>query len=737
VQTESGRVFELHPLLRDFLRGRASLELPEALGDAWLQRAAQLLRGGGRAEDAMALLAESRNWPELARVAAEEAPSLVAQGRLTALEAWLDMLPPEHRERDPRLLLASGTCLAQASPRAAQHAFERSYDAFRSAGDERGMASSARGAIAALAAEFDDVAPLDRWMAALAERAPDSGTAGALAQAMLMRDPGGARLEESLERAGDSWLRAAAGLLRGDLTSARAQLDAARARPREPAARPRAATALLESLVAALQGEHAGALESARAGLAGAESEGLHAWDAWLRLAAAAAALGARDRARARAELQQLEAGGGRLRRGRRALLHYLRGWLALEEGDRALARREAKTAHAVAVETGMPWLECLTRVAVAQSLGEEGDRRSRDAHLSAARNLADRARSDLLRFWVSLAQADVFRVSRDEPAALEALRAAFALGREHGYLHAPWWQGASVADLCVLALRHDVEVDYARSVVRRRRLSTRVAPLRVARWPWPFRVCMFGRFELLRDGEPVEFTGRGPGRPLELLKVLVSLGGCEVRADQIAGSLWPHVDADYAHNSFTATLHRLRRLLREDDALLLRESRLSLNASLFWVDTWALEQVCESIDDALRAPAHAVSDAALRTLVDEALSLYRGPLLSDEAEQPSYIAGREQLRSRVLRCLGRVARRWEDAGTPDAAADCYLRLIEVDPLFEAAYRNLMLSYQRAGEAVEARAAFERLRTLLAARLKSEPSPETQAVLAGLSAKRA
>jgi DNA-binding SARP family transcriptional activator len=247
----------------------------------------------------------------------------------------------------------------------------------------------------------------------------------------------------------------------------------------------------------------------------------------------------------------------------------------------------------------------------------------------------------------------------------------------------------------------------------------------------------MFGRFELLRDGEPVEFTGRGPGRPLELLKVLVSLGGCEVRADQIADSLWPHVDADYAHNSFTATLHRLRRLLREDDALLLRESRLSLNASLFWVDTWALEQVCESIDDALRAPAHAVSDAALRTLVDEALSLYRGPLLSDEAEQPSYIAGREQLRSRVLRCLGRVARRWEDAGTPDAAADCYLRLIEVDPLFEAAYRNLMLSYQRAGEAVEARAAFERLRTLLAARLKSEPSPETQAVLAGLSAKRA
>jgi len=97
VPTESGHVFELHPLLRDFLRARAAEELPEALGEAWLQRAAQLLRGAGRAEDAMALLAQSRSWDELARVLAEEAPTLAAQGRLSALAAWLDMLPPGER----------------------------------------------------------------------------------------------------------------------------------------------------------------------------------------------------------------------------------------------------------------------------------------------------------------------------------------------------------------------------------------------------------------------------------------------------------------------------------------------------------------------------------------------------------------------------------------------------------------------------------------------------------------
>jgi DNA-binding SARP family transcriptional activator len=121
-----------------------------------------------------------------------------------------------------------------------------------------------------------------------------------------------------------------------------------------------------------------------------------------------------------------------------------------------------------------------------------------------------------------------------------------------------------------------------------------------------------------------------------------------------------------------------------------------------------------------------------LRALTDEALKLYRGPFLPDESEQPSYIACREQIRSKLLRCLTRVARWWEDNGMAEAAADCYLRCIDADPLCEAFYRNLMLSYQRRGERAEALATYERLRTVLSTRLKLMPSQETQAVYAAL-----
>jgi len=739
VQSEAGRMFQLHPLLRDFLRGRAAQELPEALAHPWLQRAAALLRGAGQAEDAVALLAESRSWAEVARIAAEEAGAMLAQGRSATVEAWLDMLPPEFLGRDPRLLHAAGVCRAQASPRAAQRAFEQACEGFRAAREPRGMVQSACGAIDALLFEFDDLAPLDRWGGVLAELQQDTDAAGmaALVRATLLRDPGNAQLGAWLERAeraagGPSLARAAAALLHGDLASARAALESLRSRELPP--RARIGMALAGGLHELLAGSHAAALEAARSGLAAAEAEGLHGWDQWLRVVAAAAALGAGDHDSARGELQRLEAGGARLRRGDRALVHYLRGWLAQLEGDGPGARREAKTALALAVETGLPWLECLARLALAQALGDDGDRRARESQLRSAEALAERARSDLLRFCARLAAASAAREAGDGAAALENLRSAFALGREHGYLHAPWWQPQAMAELCVLALRHGVEADYARTLVRARGLVPRAAPLRLRDWPWPFRVRALGRFELLRGAAPVEFSGKGPGRPMELLKVLLALGGQDVRADQIADALWPHVDADYAHKSFTATLHRLRRLLGEDDAVLLRDSRLSLNAALVWVDGWALEQVCAAIDEALRAPAGAAPDAELRALADEALALYRGPFLPDESEQPGYIACREQLRMRLLRCLARVARRWEDAGRPGDAADCYLRCIEADPVFEAPYRNLMLSYQRAGDQVEARATYERLRTILQARLKAAPSPETQAAYASLKA---
>lgn len=695
VASDEGRVFQLHPLLRDFLRSRAEHELPEAMSAAQLKRAAELLRAAGHIEDAVSLLIDCASWPEVAAIGGAQAHSMLAQGRSETLGRWLDLLPRELVEADPRLLHALGACRSQTSPRAARRLFERAFDAFRRADDREGMLASCCGVVEAVVVEFDDLAPLDHWIAVLSqllEGRDEPAAANTLAKATLLRAPApGAApgLEVLLERA----------------------------------------TPALHHLLA---GAWEKAVQGARAALAGAESDGVHALDSWLRAIAAAAFLGAGERDAARGELRLLEGAGGALRRGDRAMLSYLRAWLAWLEGDAALAHREARTACALAAETGVPVLECLARIAWAQLLAEAGDARDADAQLRAARALAEGSGSAPLEFALEFAAADLARQGGDETAALGALGRAFRIGREHGVMHLPWWRPQAAAELCALALRHGIEREFARALVRAQVLMPRAAPLRVPDWPWPFRVCMLGRAQIERGTTAVEFAGKGPGRPMELLKVLVAHGGQSVRAEQLGDALWPHVDADYAHKSFTATLHRLRKLLGDDDALLLRDGRLSLNPALVWVDTWALEQALAELDEALRAPSGAA--ARLERLIDEALTLYRGPFLPDESEQPSYIACREQLRARLLRCLMRAARAQEEAGRGEAAADLYMRCIEADPLFEAAYRNLMLLFQRRSEHGEARAVYERLRTVLSTRLKMMPSPETQAVFAALSA---
>jgi len=743
VRADEGRVYQLHPLLREFLRGRAQQALPEALEPAHLRRAAQLLRDAGQVEDAVALLVECRDWEAIASVAGAEAGRLIAQGRTATLGGWLDLLPAAVLEADPALLLALAECRARTAPREARRRFEQAFDGFQRAADGLGAIRSCCGLIDAVVFEFDDLAPLDRWCAQLAAllqktagRAPEdvaAAAAGAMARALLLRDAGHAGLDDWIARARLPFARAAAALLRGDFAVSGATVEAMQAEARARPPRFGMAAGIAAALHHLLDGAHARARESAAACLQAAEADGLRGYEGWLRAIAAAAALGAGERDAARAEVQRLDSADAQPRRGDRAILHYLRSWLACLEGDPDGALRDARAAVALAAETGLPWLECLARCALARCVA--GDRRAAEVQLRAAQAIADAQRSPLLGFCAQLAAADAALGAGDEAAALAAASAAFALGRGHGFRHAPWWRPRETADLCALALRRRVEPEYARSLARERRLVPRAAPLRVADWPWTFRVATLGRFELLRADAPVEFSGKGPGRPVELLKVLIAQGGHNVRADQLGDALWPHVDADYAHKSFTAALHRLRRLLGDDEALQLREGRLGLDAGQVWVDLWALESVLAEFDEQLRGPPQAARIPALRALVEEAFALYRGPFLPDESEQPSFLALREQIRSRLLRCLARAARACEEAGEPAAGLEGYQRLIDVDPLYEAPYRNLMLACQRAGDLAEARTVYERLRSVLATKMKVMPSAETQAVYASVSSK--
>ena len=97
------------------------------------------------------------------------------------------------------------------------------------------------------------------------------------------------------------------------------------------------------------------------------------------------------------------------------------------------------------------------------------------------------------------------------------------------------------------------------------------------ADWPWPVRIRALGAFHVETDETQPALTGRAQHKPLSLLKALVAAGRPFPERD-LTDALWPDAEGDSAHQTLSVTLHRLRRLLRDDGAVLRQEGNVELD---------------------------------------------------------------------------------------------------------------------------------------------------------------
>ena len=321
----------------------------------------------------------------------------------------------------------------------------------------------------------------------------------------------------------------------------------------------------------------------------------------------------------------------------------------------------------------------------------EVGDERKGAAQLRQVHSAAREIKNRLLEFMGLVAYAQVALEHGRERSGLNSLRYALALGREYNYTHFLWWRPSVMARLCIYALEAGIEVEYVRDLIRKRNLVPETSPATVKDWPWSFNIFTLGQFRLLQEDKPLTFSGRAQRRPMELLKALIAFGGREVSEERLTEALWPRIDGDSAHRSFTTTLHRLRKLLGEDKAIILREGRLTLDDRYCWVDTWALEQVLTEINNLFGGSGTDIKPETVTNLADKALALYEGPFMDREADQSWYLSARERLRNKFLRAVGELARYWEETGQRERAVEYYQKGLEADNVAEGLYRHLMI----------------------------------------------
>jgi LuxR family transcriptional regulator, maltose regulon positive regulatory protein len=221
-------------------------------------------------------------------------------------------------------------------------------------------------------------------------------------------------------------------------------------------------------------------------------------------------------------------------------------------------------------------------------------------------------------------------------------------------------------------------------------------------------------------DDQLLEIRGKSQRKPLNLLKAaLVSRNGVEI--DVLLDRYWPDLDGDAARNAFDLAVHRLRKLLKHKNAVVVSHGRLLLNDRAVWVDAFVLAALGEAD----------YADKASGDHVRRLLLLYRGPFLADEVD-PWIFAARERLRSRFLRCVGDLGAILQGSRSYGAETDLYQRVLEIEPLAEQVYRALMHCLIAQGRHAEALRVYQRCEEVLSTLLRAQPSAPTRELYASI-----
>jgi LuxR family maltose regulon positive regulatory protein len=322
-----------------------------------------------------------------------------------------------------------------------------------------------------------------------------------------------------------------------------------------------------------------------------------------------------------------------------------------------------------------------------------------------------------------SLLQAHFALANGESTQARQALQHALALCKNEGSTCFHLLNQKIVSDLLHWSYQQGIEPDFVRHSIQTMQLETTSFGQAQTPRSLPIMIYSLGRFSINIDNELVIDNCHGRNKPLELLKVLICLGGRQVSQDKLTEILWPDAGGDAALRNFNTTLHRLRKLLRYHQALVLKDTLLTLNTRYVQVDLWDIERLLGQMEQLLHY-VH-VNEQQLQQLSDRLFALFHGDFLGNEPDRNWSLLIKERLRNRMLKVLQLLGRYWQNHRQPERAREVFERGLALDPLHEMFYQHLMLLHIEKGHHSHAAAIYEKCRKVLATSLGVMPSSRT------------
>jgi two-component SAPR family response regulator len=746
-------VYAYHALFREFLLEEARNTFSQADLARIRSAAAALLEETGYVEDAAGIFRHAEDWKSLGRLILSQARSLVMQGRNQTLLEWLGALPKGNIEQEPWLLYWSGVGILPFSPVESQGRFEAALQQFDERGEAAGAFLSWTGVVDSILMAMSNYTALDSWIAFLPRLLDRYGG--------LPPDEIGDRVTSNMFRALsfrqfprkelELWRSRALAVIRESTDTrlkielstailfsqqmlktaedADISLDSLREALRRPEATPlmRLWVDAVDATVSILLGRHDRVLRVANDGLAFAEDTGVHFVDRTLAGWGAMAAFQVRDYKNAKRFLGIMESVPGPRSPMALSLHKFLatcEAWYR-QEPEKAIAHAKECLRHLE--DSGNTSYLPTTHLLVAHAHHTLHEGEEAASHLASARRIGADIGSGLAA-WLSALTEAYFRLDgKDMESVRSLLKEGLRIGRERGFFGTFLWRPGFFETIAAKALEDGIEVEYVRELIRRNRLVPDPAIPPLEQWPWPVKIYTLGKFELLVGDQPVVYGRKVQQKPLSLLKALIALGGREISEGHLSEVLWPETDGDMAYQSLNVALHRLRKLLGEEEALMLREGRLSLSKRHCWVDVWAFASFLGQAEKTRREG----KGAEAARIFEKAVSLYGGAFLPFE-EMSCATGPREKVRSGYVAAVTRLGQFYEQEMQWEDAVSLYGKGLEVDDLAEEFYRRLMVCHIRLGQESEALSVYRRCRRIMSSILGVAPSAETQAIASSL-----
>jgi DNA-binding SARP family transcriptional activator len=739
-------VYYFHTLFIDFLRARALQTLsPDALG-ALLEGTALALEKAGDVDDAIEVWRTANNWPQMVRLIHSRAGVLLKQGRRQTLTQQILSVPDSVRSRDPWLLYWLGRAQLQVDPQLGIKTLRVVLKMFEEQRDPAGRIECLTTLLGGAFLGFHGLDAMDPWLDQLlnelegashelsvdAELRLTSTLCLALFHVRpwhVLTAPTYQRIEDLLPQCPDSSIALEAAMaalvvsgLCGDFERGDRLARAIEPLVTADTASPSQAAWTLAQVVwlRFIEARYEAALEYIARTLSIAEANGLHQVARQLLLWRYTVQWRMGDWSAALASMAEVEAIDFPVAPMAQAQFGLFKARAAGHRGQKDEASRLALLSRQSAMQIGSRLEEVVFELSNADVQLDARQIAHARPMLEHTRTLITRA--PLYECFLPallLLEARCARNEGDEQGALERLRECLTVARKHNhryYLRLCDW---SMPSLFQLALDHQIESGMVIDLIR----TLRVRPPPDANESWPFHVRVFtlGRFEIRVHDEPVEFARKLPRKTLSLLKTIISHGNREVSEQALCDLLWVDEEGDAADNALSITVLRLRKLLGSNDAIIQKGGKVRLNPEWCWVDAWAFD---------------ARVGTAGRSVM-ETLHLYQGTFLPEDERELWSVSMRERLRGKFIHALSGQGEQLEACGDTQAAAECYLRGMEADPVVESCYQGLMRCYDRLGKRGEAFSVYRRLKQTLSVVLGVPPSASTQKLLETLLRKQA